>query len=152
MLQRICLHFLNILIKIFFWDVSVFKMDDIQLRYQKSLLVNERKRKCGFSRSRTREPWDRKQTRYHCTKISLMEVGQKILQSHNTRKKLRNLEKSQFLKPDVIEFQNKFWIPIFFNIPHNFFFYAFSRAFFKEKRSSYLSKMQQLTEKNVVSK
>ena len=44
MLQHICLRFHNVLIKTFFWDISVFKMDDIQLRYQKSLLVSERKK------------------------------------------------------------------------------------------------------------
>ena len=40
------------------------------------------------------------------------------------------LENFQFLKLDVIKFQNKFWIPNFFNIPRNFFFYTFSGAFF----------------------
>ena len=59
-----------------------------------------------------------------------MEVGQKKLQSDNASKKLRFLEKFQFSKLDVIKFQNKFWILEFFNIPHNFFFYTFSGAFF----------------------
>ena len=57
-------------------------------------------------------------------------MGQKKLQCHNASKKLRFLEKFQFSKLDVIKFQNKFWIPNFFKILHNFFFYTFSRAFF----------------------
>ena len=53
----------------------------------------------------------------------------KEMHCDNASKKLRFLE-IQFLKLDVIKFQNKFWIPNFFNIPHNFFFFTFSGAFF----------------------
>ena len=60
-------------------------------------------------------------------------MGQKNFWCDNASKKLRYLEKFKFLKLDVIEFQNEFWIPDFFNIPHNFFFYTFSGAFFKRK-------------------
>ena len=88
MLQYICLRFLNELIKTFFGTSQFSKWTTSNWDTKNHLLVNERKRKCGFSRSRTREPWDRKRTRYHCTKISLMKIGQKNLWCHDSSKKL----------------------------------------------------------------
>ena len=40
MLQHICLRFHNELIKTFFWDVSVLKTDNIQLRYEKYIFYD----------------------------------------------------------------------------------------------------------------